>query len=228
MNTQLALGITLRDEATFTNFDSRANQQVLRCLKQLLKGSGERIIYLWGQGDVGITHLLQACCHEAFQRQAHAIFLPLSEPDLTPEILQDLESVNVICIDDIEYVLGKPAWEEQLLHLYNRVHDGNSRLVIGAKKISYLTQCELPDLKSRLSWGLTLRVDGLSDAEKPQALQMRLARRGLTLSRQTAKFLCQRYDYNMKALLDVIETLDHAALMAKRRLTIPFIKKTLD
>lgn len=227
MSIQLTLGISLRDDATFSNFYIGANRQVLRCLNELVKGGGESIIYLWGAQEVGITHLLQACCHAGRQRQRSAIFLPLSHVSLTPEVFQDLETVDIICIDDLDSVLSKPEWEESLLHLYNRVREKGSRLVIGSKTMPYLSHCQLQDLKSRLTWGLTLRVDALSEAEKFETLQMRIAQRGLIVSRQTAWFIFRHYSCNMKRLFEMVDRLDQAALIAKRKLTIPFIKRAL-
>lgn len=228
MAVQLTLGVALRDEATFENFYVSENQQVVRCLNELVTAKGESIIYLWSsQRDVGITHLLQACCHLTSEKGNNAIFLPLSKSGLTPEILQDLELVDTVCVDDVDEVLGKPEWEEALLHLYNRVRDGGSRLVIGAKKMPYLAHCNLPDLKSRLSWGLALRVDALTDQEKLCALQMRMKRRGLIVSSQVAQFLLRHYGSEMKGLFEVVEKLDRASLREKRKLTIPFIKQAV-
>lgn len=227
MATQLTLGITLADDATFHNFYAGDNQQVVRCLDEMARGVGEHIIYLWGQRDVGTTHLLQACCHRAFEHGSSAIFLPLSESCLTPEIFQDLETVDLVCVDDLALVLGKPEWEEALLHLYNRVRDRGSRLVIGAKQTPYLTTCKLADLRSRLAWGLVLRIDPLQDQQKLAALQMRIRGRGLEASMQAASFLLKHYACDMKTLFCVLDKLDKMALIEKRRLTIPFIKQAL-
>ena len=227
MNTQLTLGISLRDDATFSNFYVGRNQQVLHALGQLVAGQGENIIYLWGLPGAGISHLLQAACHEVFQHDGNAIYLNLSEQQFTPDILQDLETVDLICIDDIESILGQFDWEEALLHLYNRVKETGVRLIIGAKELPKGLKCQLLDLKSRLAWGLVLKLHELTNEEKLQALQMRAVKRGLNLSENTQQFLLRCYPEDTVSLFDVLDKLDKASLAEKRKLTVPFVRQGL-
>ena len=86
---------------------------------------------------------------------------------------------------------------------------------------------DLPDLESRLKWGTTLQIRSMSDDDKAQALTNRAKMRGLELSDECARFLLTRLSRDMRALLDVLDTLDHASMAAQRKLTIPFIKATL-
>jgi len=228
MSTQLTLGIRLRDDATFNNFYMGRNQQVLHALRQLVASQGENFVFLWAEAGAGISHLLQACCHEVFQHNGNAIYLNLSEQQFTPDVLQDLETVDLICIDDIESILGQFAWEEGLLHLYNRVRESGARLVIGAKQQPKGLQCKLLDLKSRLAWGLVLKLNGLTAEEKLHALQMRAMHRGLVLSESTRQFLLRYNPDDTAALFNVLDKLDKASLAEKRKVTIPFIKQVLE
>ena len=60
--TQLTLGVSLNDDATFDNFlVGTANQQLVESLRN--PSSDSQIIYLWGTHSAGISHLLQAMCH---------------------------------------------------------------------------------------------------------------------------------------------------------------------
>jgi DnaA-homolog protein len=228
MNKQLTLGVTLRDDATFDNFYVGDNHQILEALRELVNSANEQFIFMWSEASAGISHLLQACCHEAFHCQLQAIYLPLSEPQFSPQILEDLEIIDLICVDDLESVLGKPEWEEALLHLYNRVRDASTRLVIGAKNNTRALPCQLPDLKSRLSWGLNLKVNALTDEEKLIAILMRADQRGLSLSESVGLFLLRYYSRDMGALFDFLDQLDKTSLAAKRRVTIPFVKEVLN
>ncbi|OGO90083.1 MAG: DnaA regulatory inactivator Hda [Coxiella sp. RIFCSPHIGHO2_12_FULL_42_15] len=221
---QLTLGMTLRDDATFDNYFAGNNRQVIHHLREMMAGCGEHFIYLYGEAGVGVSHLLQACCHEA---KSPAIYLPLSEPHLTPEVLQNLESIDFVCLDDIEHVLGDCHWEEALLHFYNRVREQSNRLVIGAKALPAFTPCFLPDLKSRLSWGLVLPMVELQENEKITTLQLRAEQRGLLMSLLVAQFLLRQHRGNMTTLFHFLDRLDKASLQAKRRLTIPFVKEVL-
>ena len=70
-----------------------------------------------------------------------------------------------------------------------------------------------------------LRV--LDEAEQQAALQLRAHLRGFDLPDETSRWLQRRYPRDMRKLYDLLDTLDEAALVAQRRLTIPFIREVL-
>lgn len=225
---QLTLGIELRDDATFANFYEGENTQVIASIKQMIVENGEQFIYLYGVEGSGRSHLLQSACQYASENDFPSAYLPMHEiQNLSPEILANQENTHLVCIDDIDAVLGKKDWEEALFHLYNCIREKKSRLIVSGNNPPNLLSCRLPDLQSRLSWGLTYPVKELNDEQMLLALQMRAHRRGIELSTDVAQFLLRRYPRNMGALFDVLMELDRASLSAKRRLTIPFVKQIL-
>ena len=225
---QLPLRINLREETTFTNFCVGENRALFQALNELLKGSDGSFIYLWGESGVGRTHLLQACCHAMKEPSFEMMYLPLKTPQLTPLVLQELEKKRLVCIDDIDTVLGSRDWEEALLHFYNRAREFQVKLVMAGDRIPLRLNCELADLMSRLSCGLVFQVVGLSDAEKIAALQIRARDRGFELSDEIGQFLLHRYPRDMTVLFQLLDKLDRASLAAKRKLTIPFVKHVLE
>src|SRR6185295_7874696 len=128
MINQLTLGVSLKDEATFTNFYTGKNTQLVTALQNAAKGTGEHVIYFYGLS--GCTHLLQAACHLAPQHNQSAVYVPLAElSDFSPDIFEGLESLHLILIDDIHRIAGKPQWEEAFFHMYNRIHAKGGRIV---------------------------------------------------------------------------------------------------
>lgn len=224
---QLPLQINLREETTFTNFYPGENKTVLHALKELLKNKGESFVYLWGAPGVGRTHLLQASCHE-MSKSAEVMYVPLRVPQLTPAILYGMETKDLICIDDIDVVLNQKDWEEALLNFYNMARENTKpKLIISGKEIPPKLNCQLADLRSRLSWGLVFQVVGLKDVEKIAVLQMRANNRGFELSNEIGQFLLRHYPRDMSLLFSLLDKLDRASLIAKRKLTIPFVKRVL-
>lgn len=230
MNThnQLTLGVGLKDEATFSNFFLGKNAQLVTALKNTVHGEGERVIYFCGTGGQGCTHLLQACCHAAHQAKQSAVYVPLRHhTEFTPEIFEGLESLNLVCIDDVHLIAGKPAWEEALLHLYNRIHEAGGRLIITANVVPKALGIALPDMMSRLTWAVVFQVQPLSDDEKLEAFIMRAERRGMTLNEDVGKFILTHCPRHMSTLFAALDVLDKMSLAAQRKLTIPFVKEIL-
>ena len=69
---------------------------------------------------------------------------------LSVAVLSQLEHRSLICLDDIDTVMGQADWEEALFHLINAVKDAGSRLVLLANQTARKLPVTLPDLHSRL------------------------------------------------------------------------------
>ncbi len=225
---QLTLSLGLRDSHTFANFYSKNNLQLVSQLENVSQPNSDQYIYMWGEQGTGRTHLLQACCHSVTKQGHTSFYLPLaSHKDLKPEMLEDLSSVDCVCIDDIQSVCGNSAWEEALFHLYNETQTNNTKLIISGNKAPAHLEIKLADLKSRLSQGVIFQVGSLSDEDKQAVLIMRAKRRGMKLTNEVAHYLLNHWDRDIHALINLLDKLDEASLASKRHLTIPFVKEVL-
>lgn len=228
---QLPLSVRLRDDATFANYYPGANAAALGYVERLCQAQDnwlDGLLYLWGNLGVGRSHLLQAACLRLEQLGLPALYVPLAEvADYGPELLDNLDTFELVCLDDLNSVLGRPDWEEALFHLFNRLRDSGRRLLLAADCAPRELDIKLPDLKSRLSLSLIFQLHELSDEDKLRALQLRASRRGLQLSDEVGRFILNRGERSMSRLFELLEQLDQASLQAQRKLTIPFIKEVL-
>jgi DnaA family protein len=224
---QLPLPVQLRDDATFDNFLPMAGTRALTAaLRAQAAGSGEAIIYIYGPAGVGKSHLLQASCHLA---GSGTLYLPLGElagcgPE---EVVQGIESLDLVCLDDVDRVLGRPDWELALFNLCNRARQRGCALLVAGNAAPRALALDLPDLRSRLAWGIVYQLAQAADEEKIGILQFRAQRRGLALSREVCSYVVSRAARDMEALLALLDTLDHASLVERRALSIPFVREVL-
>lgn len=233
---QLPLGIKLPDSATFANFvhggNGEAIEHIRRCLSKAC--DDDAAIYVWGGVGCGKSHLLQAACHHVAAVGETSVYLPLKfapgkdAEALVPEMLDGLETLDLVCIDDIDAVAADEAWESALFHLYNRVHAAGNRLLVAGHAAPADLPLQLPDLSSRLSWGWIFQLQVLADDDKKQALQLRAETRGFDLPDDVSDYLLRYFPRDMHALFALLDHLDAASLVAQRRLTIPFIKTVLE
>lgn len=223
---QLPLGFRLRDDATFDNYLAVGNQQVLHNVLTLISGSTDNFIYLWGTPGSGKSHLLQAACHAAPEHGKTAVYIPLAELS-NFDTFHGLEHVDIVCLDDIDSIAGNSHAEEQIFHLFNRIRAQGNSLLVGANVTAQQLTIKLPDLKSRLSWGVIYQLHPLDDNAKLSALQLHSKARGLELDDLVGNFLLRRCARNMTELFATLELLDQASLTEQRRLTIPFVKRIL-
>lgn len=225
---QLPLGVGLRDDATFANFLPRGNAALVAALRAQLDADGESFIYLWGREGSGRSHLLQAACHAASARDKRALYLPLDElGHFPPHMLEGVERVDLVVIDDLDAVVGRKRWEEALFHGFNRLRDAGKRLVIAAPAAPRQLDIHLPDLASRLTWGMTFQLQNLNDDGRFEALQLRARVRGMQLPDEVTRYILHRGPRRLGELFAALERLDRASLSAQRKLTIPFVKQAL-
>ena len=229
---QLALGIHLPDDMAFDNYYAGKNEAALTYVKKLCTeddvGWVEGLIYLWGNKGVGCSHLLQAACLQFQLTGRQAIYLPLKEfICYTPEVLENLEHYDLVCLDDIQVVEGNRQWQEALFYLFNRLREAGNYLLIAADKPPRELAIDLQDLKSRFMLALVFQLHSLSDDDKSKALQLRASLRGMVLSDEVARFILSRGERDMNGLFVLLDRLDKASLMAKHKLTIPFVKQEL-
>ena len=211
---QLSLDIKLREDATFENFVGNAALQI-----QL----PEAWTYLWGGAGSGRSHLLQALCHRA----VGGIYLS----DLkrhSVDLLQGLAMVPLVCIDDVEGILGDPKWEAGLFHLMNEIKDAGNRLVVSGPEPALRLPIQLADLRSRLVSAYAVETCELSDNEKLQVLIQKAHQRGFRISEEVGRFILSRASRDLSEILGLLEKLEKETLRQGKTVTIPFVKSTLN
>lgn len=224
---QLVLPLRLADHAVFATFLNTGNEALVGLLGDLAHSdmSGGNGCWLWGAPSTGKTHLLQAACECADER---SIYLPMRLlSDAGPGVLEGLASRDLVCIDDIEQIVGDDTWERALFNLCNDITDADSRLIVAASAPPRECAITLPDLESRLSRLPTFHLRPLAEADRVTALQLRARHRGLDLPSATARYLLSRSRRDMGSLYSLLDRLDLEALRAKRRLTIPFVRDVM-
>jgi DnaA family protein len=227
---QLTLMVQLPDDETFDSFKSEVNQGIASQLKAYIeqKQQAPHSFYLFGLSSVGKSHLLHASSSYAAQLGKTSVCLSCAELKHLPvEVLDGLEQIDLICLDDIHLIAGDKRWQQAIFDLYNRVFEQNNFLLISGDESAQQLGITLPDLVSRLSWGLTEQIKQLDDEEKIIALQYRARQRGLFISDEVVKFLLNRLSRDMGSLIESLDVLDKASIQEQRKITIPFIKEVL-
>jgi DnaA-homolog protein len=231
---QLSLNVHLNDDATFENYfaaENSSNYLALQAVKSLVSNVvTDPFVYVWGPEGVGVSHLLQATCHAASTSNLRSQYLPLEELAgfAADQLLDGLEQLDLVCLDGVQHVMGQPGWDHALFHLYNRLRDNpKCRLLVSADCAPRDLGSGLPDLVSRMGWGIAFHLQPLSDDDKMNALKLRAHARGIELTDDVLAFIIHRASRDMAELFEYLQRLDTLSLAEKRRVTIPFIKEAL-
>lgn len=214
---------------SFSNYEAEPNQLAYQTLQQLLYGEHGQCLYLWGASSTGKTHLLQAACKSIAQQNATPVYLPFTElREFSPDVLEGLDALDLVCLDDIHLIAGLEHWERALFTLFNRLREAHTPLLVSAVAAPKALGLQLPDLASRLAWDGVFMLEALPDESKLKVLQNYSAELGMDLSEAVAVYLLKHCPTNLKTLINWIERLDYVSLANKRRLTVPFVRQVLN
>jgi DnaA family protein len=224
---QIPLQLEPRRDSRFEDFVTGPNHAVVEALKHMPDEPGSSVFLFGGEGS-GKTHLLNALCYETRERQGRAFYLTLKRlPKDAIASLQGLEKLDLVCVDDLHVIAGDEAWEEALFHCFNRIREANGRLLVSSRKRLSALNLSLPDLASRLAWGLRLPLMPLEDHDKLAVINLHSKSLGLSLPEDVQKYLLKHHDRSMVALIQTVENLHQAALTNKRRITVPLAREVL-
>jgi DnaA family protein len=225
---QLTLGVQLKERATFESFLTARNVELVAHLRNVATTSPPGASWIAGPHTAGKSHLLQAVCAET-ARGRRAAYLPLETLlPFGPGALEGAETLDLACYDDVQTIAGIPDWEQRLFSLWQLALERGTTLLFAARENPVHVEFDLPDLKSRLASSAVFVVRELNDAEQVEALSLRARLRGLELPSETARYLQRRFPRDMRTLCEILDTLDDAAFVAQRRLTVPFIRDVVD
>jgi DnaA family protein len=225
---QLTLGVQLKERATFASFLTARNQELVAHLKHVAAAATPGATWIAGPHSAGKSHLLQAVCADVAAGR-RAAYLPLETLlPFGPGALEGAESLDVACFDDVQAVAGLADWEQRLFSLWQGALERQATLLFAARENPAHVDFGLQDLKSRLASSAVFAVRELNDEEQLQALDLRARLRGFELPAETARYLQRRFPRDMRTLCEILDTLDDAAFVAQRRLTVPFIRAHLD
>jgi DnaA family protein len=227
--TQYTLAVTLPDDETLQSFYGAKDSPAVQFIEQFLRPEPpQRPLYLFGASGSGKSHLLYAACVQAQELGLTSQLLALDDfRQYSPRLFDGLEQLDLVCLDNIQAIAGDSHWQVALFDLYNRMVEQGKRLLIVADEAPLQLGITLPDLVSRLQACTIFQLRLLSDDDKQKLLQQKARLRGIDLPDEVARFLLNRQQREIRALVAILDKLDKASIVHQRKLTIPFVKDVL-
>lgn len=211
----------------FEDFVPGPNAAALEAVKHLLDEAGATL-FLSGPEGSGKSHLLNAFCHAARERGLGAFYIALGRlPEEAAAGLEGLQMLDVVCVDDVDRAAGNPVWERALFRCFNEVRDSGGRLLVASREPLRSLSFGLPDLASRLAWGLRLKLSAPDDESKAAILRQRAHSLHIELPEDVQAYVLRKSRRDMASLLAVVEGLKDAAFVAKRKITVPLAREVL-
>lgn len=185
--------------------------------------------YLAGPAGAGKTHLALATCAAAEAAGRRATYLPLQAASgRLRDALDVLDGSDLVALDGLDAIAGDHDDEVAVFDFHNRARAAGTSLLYAARSAPDALPLALPDLRSRLSQCIRIVLPALDEDGRREVLRERARRRGLVIDDAALEWLLRRAGRDLAGLTRLLDRLDHASLAAQRRLTVPFLRETLD
>ncbi len=191
-------------------------------------------LFLYGDVGIGKTHLMQSIAWETQIQHPHKKLLYVSAEKFmhrfvsslrykdTHSFKEEFRSVDLLLIDDFQFIAGKESTQEEFFHTFNALIDQNRQIVISADRSPSDLDGVEDRIKSRLNWGLVADI-GAPDYElRLGVLQSRLdavraETPGLDIDEEVLGFVAKRVSSNMRVIEGALNRLvAHASLFGRR------------
>ena len=176
----------------------------------------------------GKSHLLQSLCNYYNEIGKSSFYLPIKTAlDYDPNLLDSIDEINLICIDDIDFLAKNDIWEMAIFNLINQCQQTTSRIIFSTSESIDRVGFNLSDLISRLNKLLKHSIVNLDDKDLEEAIDLIIKHNSINIGHKEIYYLLNHAKRDIAYLKQVLIKLDEYSLATKKKITIPLIKEII-
>ena len=196
-------------------------------------------LFLYGGVGLGKTHLMHAVAWNIKKRNPKKNVVYLTAEKFMYQFIKALRfknimsfkeqfrSVDVLMIDDVQFIIGKDNTQEEFFHTFNTLVDKKRQIIISADKSPADLEGLEDRLKSRLGWGLVADIHPLTYELRLGILQAKAEQKSMRLTPDVLEFLADKITNNVREMEGALNRLAVHASLQDSEVTVDLVKDVL-
>ena len=234
----------LNQRYTFQNFITGEGNQLARAAAGAISdnpgGTSFNPFFVYGGVGLGKTHLIQAIGNEIVNKFPDKKVIYLSTDIFTVEFVESIQSnrvnefsnfyrgMDVLIIDDIQFLIGKEKTQDLFFHIFNTLHQSRKQIILSSDKPPKNLKGLDERLISRFQWGLTADIQPPELETRIAILRKKAEVYGMNVSSEILEYIASNITSNIRELEGcLIKILANASLSSKE-ITFELVKKTVN
>jgi chromosomal replication initiator protein len=212
----------LNEKYTFENFVVGSGNELAyaACMSiSNVPGTKYNPLFVYGGVGIGKTHLIQAVGNSIAKNQPDKKVVYISSEQFvqefvsalrykkTNEFAQNYRSVDVLIIDDVQFIAGKEKMQEEFFHTFNALHQANKQIIISSDKPPRDIPTLEERLRSRFAWGMTIDMQTPDFETRCAIIQSKAQDHGVVLTNDIVEYLSGLIQTNIRELEGVLNQL---------------------
>ena len=237
---------TINPKFTFDNFVvGRNNRFAQTAALAVAESPGEfyNPLYIYGGPGLGKTHLMQAIGNYIENQNPNTYILYVTSEEFTNEVIENMRTnnnatamqrfrdkyrtVDVLMVDDIQFIIGKEATQEEFFHTFNALHAMGKQIVISSDKPPKDMETLDDRFKSRFDMGLMADI-GYPDYETRMAiLNKKIEEKNFNLDESIRKYIAENIQSNIREIEGALNKLIAFSRLEKIDITMDIAEREL-
>ncbi len=196
-------------------------------------------LFLYGQTGLGKTHLMHAIGQELLRRNRELNIVFISSELFTNQLIESIakkatprfraryRQADVLLIDDIHFIAGKEATQEEFFHTFNELYDMQKQIVISSDRGPKEIQDMEERLVSRFEWGLVIDIQPPDFETRMAILKNKAAEELITLPEDVTRYIATLVTSNIRELEGALVTVKAFSRMQKQPIDLALVDKAL-